>query len=219
MTPCSPGTSTSPTVRQHNHSALPAAAHTNTTPNSGNALTPSPVHTNNHSPTLHAQHIPLAAVAVLPPLIASVGHVVLWSSGPETPDTRTATFSLAIDATTRANGCLRFVDGSHLEPSIRPHRPVAEDREKAHAIMCQVDERSSDNPNGELVSYVEVNRGDVTVHNEKVVGADNRHTARGGLDEWLAGCMVGRLSGVTEVCAVLFVRADCSLYPVCLLRS
>ena len=93
---------------------------------------------------------------------------------PDTPDTRTATFSLALDATTRANGCLRFVDGSHLEPSIRPHRPIAEDREKAHAIMCQVNERTPDNPDGELVSYVEVGRGDVTVHNERVV----RHTQR-----------------------------------------
>ena len=97
-------------------------------------------------------------------------------AGPDTPDTRTATFSLAIDATTRANGCLRFVDGSHLEPSIRPHRPVAEDREKAHAIMCQVNERSDDNPAGELVSYVEVNRGDVTVHNERVVARTRTHS-------------------------------------------
>jgi len=96
---------------------------------------------------------------------------------PDTPDTRTATFSLALDATTRANGCLRFVDGSHLEPSIRPHRPVAEDREKAHAIQCAVNERTADNPNGELVSYVEVGRGDVTVHNERVVhGSGGNYT-------------------------------------------
>jgi len=54
------------------------------------------------------------------------------------------------------------VDGSHLEAEIRPHRPVAEDREKAHAIMCQVNERTKDNPGGELVSYVEVGRGDVS---------------------------------------------------------
>ena len=103
--------------------------------------------------------------------------VLLYCVGPDTPDTRTATFSLALDATTRANGCLRFVDGSHLEPSIRPHRPVAEDREKAHAIMCQVNERTADNPNGELVSYVEVGRGDVTVHNERVVLATPAHPA------------------------------------------
>ena len=102
-------------------------------------------------------------------ILSPSSHSCLLFSGPETADTRTATFSLALDATTRKNGCLRFVDGSHLEPTIRPHRPVAEDREKAHAIACRVDERTPDNPQGELVSYVEVGRGDVTVHNERVV--------------------------------------------------
>ena len=96
---------------------------------------------------------------------------------PLTPDTRTATFSLALDATTRANGCLRFVDGSHREAAIRPHRPVNQDRGKAHAIVCEVDERTEDNPRGEKVSYCEVGRGDVTVHNERVVhGSGGNYT-------------------------------------------
>lgn len=89
---------------------------------------------------------------------------------PLTPDTRTATCSLALDATTRANGCLRFVAGSHLEPEIRSHRPVNEDRNKAHAIVCDVDERSINNPNGkDIVNYTEIARGDLTIHNERVV--------------------------------------------------
>ena len=37
-------------------------------------------------------------------------------------DSRTATVWLAIDDSTLANGCMRFVPGSHLFP-IRPHRP------------------------------------------------------------------------------------------------
>lgn len=96
---------------------------------------------------------------------------------PLTPDTRTVTYSLALDATTKANGCLRFVDGSHKEPSIRPHRPVNQDRSKAHAIVCEVNERTEENPDGELVSYCEVGRGDVTAHNERVVhGSGGNYT-------------------------------------------
>jgi len=96
---------------------------------------------------------------------------------PITPDTRTTTFSLAIDPTTRANGCLRFVDGSHTAVSVRKHKPVNENREKAHALVCHVDEKTLENPRGELVTYVEVGRGDVTVHDERVVhGSDGNKT-------------------------------------------
>ena len=45
---------------------------------------------------------------------------------PVTDDTRTATFSLAFDATTLENGCLNFVSGSHREEKLRNHRPFAE---------------------------------------------------------------------------------------------
>jgi len=52
---------------------------------------------------------------------------------PSTPDMATATFSLALDATTRANGCLKFVPGSQLaarqaRPPARTHRQVARRR-------------------------------------------------------------------------------------------
>ena len=53
-------------------------------------------------------------------------------------------------------------------------------------MMCQVNERTADNPNGELVSYVEVGRGDVTVHNERVVDTHGRTRSRRD-DEWMAG--------------------------------
>ena len=46
---------------------------------------------------------------------------------PVTDDTRTATFSLALDATTLENGCLNFVAGSHKEEKLRDHRPYAQD--------------------------------------------------------------------------------------------
>lgn len=46
---------------------------------------------------------------------------------PVTEDTRTATFSLALDTTTLENGCLEFVAGTHNEPTLRNHRPFAEE--------------------------------------------------------------------------------------------
>jgi phytanoyl-CoA hydroxylase len=45
-----------------------------------------------------------------------------WPTPKLTPDTRTITFSLAIDSTTQLNGCIKFVPGSGLEKTIRPHR-------------------------------------------------------------------------------------------------
>lgn len=72
-----------------------------------------------------------------------------------TPDTRTATFSLALDATRRANGCLKFVPGSHKAKAIRPHVPIGGSRDDAHAIAIKVDEAA------ENVQYVEIDRGDV----------------------------------------------------------
>ena len=46
-----------------------------------------------------------------------------WPTG--TPDTRTTTCSLALDDATIENGCLRVVPGSHREPTLRRHRPIA----------------------------------------------------------------------------------------------
>ena len=53
-------------------------------------------------------------------------------------DSRTATLWLAIDDSTLANGCMRFVPGSHLQP-LRAHRPLEGDREKSHTLLTDVD--------------------------------------------------------------------------------
>ena len=82
---------------------------------------------------------------------------------PDTPDARTATIWCAIDDSTVDNGCMRFVPGSQKEPALRPHRPVTGDRETSHALCTDVDESVDD------VRYVEIARGDVTVHDERVV--------------------------------------------------
>jgi len=81
---------------------------------------------------------------------------------PVFPDSRTATCWLAIDDSTLENGCMRFVPGSHLQP-IRPHRPLKGDRGEAHTLLTDVD------PARDEVRPVPIRRGDVTVHNERVL--------------------------------------------------
>ena len=86
-----------------------------------------------------------------------------WPPPTYTPDTRTATFSLAVDATNELNGALKFIPGSHAAKAIRPHVPVGATRDDAHAVAIKLDEAA------ENIVMVKLNRGDVSVHNEYVV--------------------------------------------------
>ena len=85
-----------------------------------------------------------------------------------TPDTRTATISLAITDATPENGCIEFLPGSHLPPKLWPHKPKPilgkedESRKKSHTLVLDVGE------NPQRV-YQPVKRGSVTVHDEWVV--------------------------------------------------
>jgi hypothetical protein len=81
----------------------------------------------------------------------------------ETPDQRTATFWLAVDESTLENGCMRFVVGSNREPRLRPHRPLHGDREKSHTLVAVIDEAR------DAIRPVPIQRGDVTVHDERVI--------------------------------------------------
>ncbi len=95
-------------------------------------------------------------------------------------DTRTATAWLALDDTTEANGCLRFVPGSHREPRLRRHRPVCGDRQRSHALVAEVD------ADVDVVRPVPIRRGDVTVHHERVLhGSGGNHS-----DGWRRGYVV-----------------------------
>ena len=89
---------------------------------------------------------------------------------PVTADTRTASFWLALDASTTANGCVRFVSGSHREEHLRAHRPLLGDRGKSHTLVADVDEKR------DAIVAAEIARGDVTVHHERTVhgSAGNR---------------------------------------------
>ena len=81
---------------------------------------------------------------------------------PDTPDTRTATFWLAIDDSTVENGCMRFVPETSNEESLRPHVPQFGDRGESHALGTDLLETDE-------VVTMPISRGDVTVHNERVM--------------------------------------------------
>lgn len=90
---------------------------------------------------------------------------------PDTPDTRTATFWLAIDDSTIENGCMRFVPATNREATLRPHTPQYGDRGESHALGTDL--REDDKP-----VPVPISRGDVTVHNERVMhGSGGNSTA------------------------------------------
>jgi hypothetical protein len=106
---------------------------------------------------------------------------------PVTPDTRTASFWLALDDTTRANGCLSFVTGSHREPKLRTHAPLLGDRDKSHTLVADVD------PERDPVVAAELRRGDCTVHHERTLHGSMGNTTAG----WRRGYVVAFRSAAT----------------------
>jgi hypothetical protein len=90
---------------------------------------------------------------------------------PVLADARTATCWLAIDDATLENGCMRFVPGSHRE-ALRAHRPLKNDRGESHTLLTDVD------PARDVIRPMPIRRGDITVHNERVLhGSGGNHTA------------------------------------------
>lgn len=85
-----------------------------------------------------------------------------WPPPAITPDTRTVTFSLAIDSTTVQNGCINFVPGSQKGAVIRPFRAAFKDREEGHAVQSEMFE-------SDRVVPAPVRRGSVSIHDEYVV--------------------------------------------------
>jgi phytanoyl-CoA hydroxylase len=85
-----------------------------------------------------------------------------WPPRRITPDTRTATFSLAIDSTYAKNGAIKFLPGTHKAQAIRPMRPFQSSRDEGHALVCEYEE-------WEPFEFAEVPRGSASVHEEYVV--------------------------------------------------
>ena len=82
---------------------------------------------------------------------------------PATPAPETVTLWLALDDVDAANGCLRFVRGSHLEPELRPHRPLTGDRDESHTLVAEVEEGDP------AIVEVPLRRGEALAFRERVV--------------------------------------------------
>jgi ectoine hydroxylase-related dioxygenase (phytanoyl-CoA dioxygenase family) len=106
---------------------------------------------------------------------------------PDTEDPRTASFWLALDVVDLDNGGVRFVDGSHREPTLRPHRPLHGDRERSHVMVADVDERRDRIRSARLLP------GDATVHHERTVHGSGGNTT----DRWRRGYVVAFRSAAT----------------------
>jgi phytanoyl-CoA hydroxylase len=95
-----------------------------------------------------------------------------WPPPRVTPDTRTVTFSLALDTTTEENGCIRYVPGSGAEKKLRVHAATGKDKHDAHAISATVGE-------DEVVSYAKVPRGSLSIHDEYIVHGSGGNKSNG----------------------------------------
>ena len=109
-----------------------------------------------------------------------------WPPPQLTPDTRTITFSLAIDSTTAENGCLNFVPGSQRARKVRPFKAqFAGGREEGHAVVSELylagDKAAGEGKSGgggsdddgddsekytDVISPTPVRRGSVSIHDE-----------------------------------------------------
>jgi len=79
-------------------------------------------------------------------------------------DKRAVTLSLALDETTEANGCIKYVVGSNKEKEIRDHVPVDTDMKTALAITrTEVDEEK------EHIVSVPLKPGSVSIHGERTI--------------------------------------------------
>ena len=102
---------------------------------------------------------------------------------PKTPNTWTATFSLAITPSTLENGCLQVMPGTNNEPELRKHLPKPYSNSKNKEELASISRDEShllviDQKQGDTVLHLPVERGSVTVHDERIV-----HGSSGNLTE------------------------------------
>lgn len=106
---------------------------------------------------------------------------------PETADTRTASFWLALDVVDLDNGGVQFVQGSHREPALRPHLPLHGDRDKSHVMAARVD------PRKDVLQNNRLQPGDATVHHECTIHGSQGNDS----DRWRRGYVVAFRSKAT----------------------
>ena len=98
-----------------------------------------------------------------------------WPPIALTLDTRTITFSLAIDATTEENGCINFVKhpDEQSRKTLRPFRALySGGRDEDHAVVSETYE-------GNVIVPTPVKRGSVSLHDEYVVHGSNDNGSGG----------------------------------------
>jgi len=98
---------------------------------------------------------------------------------PVTPDTRTASFWMALDETDLDNGCVQFVSGSHREAQLRPHAPLHGDRAKSHTLVATLQPGDAPQP-------ARLHPGDVSVHHERTLHGSGGN----GSGRWRRGYVV-----------------------------
>lgn len=105
---------------------------------------------------------------------------------PVTPDTRTASFWLALDVTDLDNGCVQFVSGSHTEPRLREHAPLRGDRDRSHTLVATLGPADRPQP-------ARLQPGDVSVHHERTLHGSGGNTS----GRWRRGYVVAFRSRAT----------------------
>jgi ectoine hydroxylase-related dioxygenase (phytanoyl-CoA dioxygenase family) len=96
---------------------------------------------------------------------------------PQSPDTRTATVSLAINEASLMSGCLQVVPGSQKDQTLRAHRNAisndSTDRENSHAQTVDI-------LPSESIEHCPLEAGDVTVHDEWIIHGSGGNKS----DQW-----------------------------------
>lgn len=91
-----------------------------------------------------------------------------------TPEPIAATCSLALDDADSENGCLKVVPGSQKGP-LRPHRQLhSEGDDEFHILSVTLDPE-------DLVVELPLRRGDITVHDERIVHGSGGNRSK---DRW-----------------------------------
>ena len=92
------------------------------------------------------------------------------TSWPKTEKPWTATFSLAITDSTLENGCLEVISNSNYESRLRKHQ-----LKQKHNECCQAQESRS-LPHDKVI-HLPIKKGDVTIHNERIVHGSQANTS------------------------------------------
>jgi hypothetical protein len=90
---------------------------------------------------------------------------------------------VALSEASEAHGCMRYLPGSHLAGSVRPHVPVGTSRDDSHAIRLPISEEEE----AKAVA-APARRGDVVVHHELTIHCSPANTVPG---EWRHAYVLG----------------------------